>query len=91
LPNTRKEQLEKAVINSLQGEVFNSTYVENIYGDLKDELTKKRKKHSLEKATLQRKWNVVEQQVSKLIGDIADDKLTMSSMVRRHLNVYEKN
>jgi site-specific DNA recombinase len=89
-PNFRKEQLEKAIINSLQGEIFNSSYVANIYDDLKEKLTQKRKDHSLEKATLQRKWNVVEQQVSKLVSDIADDKLIMSSMIHRHLKVYEE-
>lgn len=46
---------------------------------------------SLEKATLQRKWNVTEQQVSKLIGEIADNKLTMSAMIQRHLKTYEDN
>jgi site-specific DNA recombinase len=88
-PNFRKEQLDKAIIDSLYGEVLNSTYIANIYEGLKDLLTRKRNEHSLDKATLQRKWNVVEQQVAKLIGDIADGKLIMSSMVRRHLKIYE--
>ena len=52
-------------------------------------MTQKRKEQSLEKATLQRKWNVADQEVSKLMADIADNKLTMSSMIHRHLKVYE--
>ena len=88
-PNFRKELIEKAIVNSLRGTIFNSSYIGSIYDDLKNELTQKRKEQSLEKATLQRKWNVVDQQVSKLMADIADNKLTMSSMIHRHLKVYE--
>jgi DNA invertase Pin-like site-specific DNA recombinase len=90
-PNFRKEQLEKSVIKSLRGTIFDASYISSIYDDLKDTLTQRKKEQSLEKATLQRKWNVAEQQVSKLIGEIADNKLTMSAMIQRHLKIYEDN
>lgn len=89
-PTFSKNQIEEAVIRSLRDVVFNSSYIASIYNLIKDTLKEKKKAQTLEKSTLQRKWNVADQQVSKLIAEIADNNLEMSPMIHRHLKIYEE-
>lgn len=89
-PTFPKKKIEDAITNSLKGFVFNSSYINSIYDEIKITLTQKKKDNSLEKASLQHKWNAVDRQVSKLFNDIAEEKLEMSSMISRHLKVYEE-
>ena len=88
-PIFSQQKIENVIMESLHGVIFNSSYIASIYDNLKEKLVCVKKEQSLEKAILQRKWNLIDDQVSNLISNIAEGKLVMSSMVRRHLKLYE--
>ncbi|OKY24966.1 recombinase family protein [Thalassotalea sp. PP2-459] len=89
-PNLPRAKIEKAVLSALTENIFTADFIEDNYQELKSLLAAEKNKNALKKANLQRKWNNVDSQVSSLISEIANQKLGTSTMIQRHLKVYEE-
>jgi site-specific DNA recombinase len=88
-PTIPKQKLENAVLSQLKTTLFTPDYIATICNELKGQLTKVRKSNALEKAKLQKKWNLLDEKVARLIEQFSDGKIKISSLISRHLKQYE--